>query len=622
MAQIYFLLPTALGEAKLANAQALGVPLKLTAMAVGDGNGVLPVPNRERTTLVNERRRAAINSIIQDPANLSQIIAEQVIPENVGGWWIREAGLFDEDGVMIYYANIPETYKPVLAEGSARTQVVRLVCLVTGGATVELKVDPSIVLATRSYVDTQIAAELDKRDAKQSALVATTGPLAALSGLQTIDTVVLTAGARVLVKDQASAKDNGIYLAAAGAWTRATDADSGLDVTAGMLVPVEQGAINGDSVWQLTTDGPIIVGTTPLAFKRVGAGYFATLESPDFTGIAKVDTAALGTETRQAASTAFTYAVARKLIADLVASSPAALDTLNELAAALGNDANFSATVFAQIAQRALLNGSNAQAFSVAAASQPEHAARLSQIGHGQCRLSVVNAGTLKLSPYGGNNLIINGVPQQVPSAGVTVTNAGLANYTVYYVYAYMNAGAMALELSTTGHSTAPNGVETVVGNTAKTLVGMVCTIPGGNTFADTYGMRLCLNWFNRRALACGANTAPAVNFTSTAKAEISTLHRCYLLNWADEAVYGGCDGEMASSGNNSSITLASTMDGGYWGADCGVYQISGANGLAYASHGCAVPNEGVHVASIYGSMSVGSTGTLITGFNSFLTRG
>lgn len=353
MAQIYFLLPTALGEAKLANAQALGVPLKLTAMAVGDGNGVLPVPNRERTTLVNERRRAAINSIIQDPTNLSQIIAEQVIPENLGGWWIREAGLFDEDGVMIYYANIPETYKPVLAEGSARTQVVRLVCLVTGGATVELKVDPSIVLATRSYVDTQIAAELDKRDAKQSALVATTGPLAALSGLQTIDTVVLTAGARVLVKDQAGAKDNGIYLAAAGAWSRATDADSGLDVTAGMLVPVEQGAINGDSVWQLTTDGPIIVGATPIAFKRVGADYFAPLASPVFTGTPKVPTAPAGTATDQAASTAHVAAA----IASLVNSSPAALDTLFELAAAMGNDPNFSTTVLNALATKAALSG-------------------------------------------------------------------------------------------------------------------------------------------------------------------------------------------------------------------------------------------------------------------------
>lgn len=351
MAQTYFLLPTAEGEAKLANAQALGVPLKFTAMSVGDGNGALPIPSRDRKTLINERRRAAINSITQDPQNQSQFIAEQVIPETEGGWWIREAGIHSEDGTLCYYANIPETYKPVLAEGSARTQVIRLVCLNTSGATVELKVDPSIVLATRQYVDTKIVDELDKRDAKQSVVVATTTPLAALSGLQIIDGVALPTGGRVLVKDQVAAKDNGIYVAAAGAWARATDSDSGLDVTPGMLVPVEQGAVNGDSVWQLTTDGPIIIGATPLSFKRVGDGYFARLDSPDFSGIPKVDTAAPGTATRQAASTAFVAAA----IAALVNAAPAQLDTINELATALGNDANFAATVTAALGLKAPL---------------------------------------------------------------------------------------------------------------------------------------------------------------------------------------------------------------------------------------------------------------------------
>lgn len=353
MAQTYFLIPTADGEAKLANAQALGIPLKLTAMAVGDGNGVLPVPSRDRKTLVNERRRAPLNSLTQDPDNPSQIIAEQVIPEDVGGWWIREAGLYDDTGTLIYYTNVPETYKPQLAEGSGRTQVVRLVCLVTSGATVELKVDPSIVLATRSYVDTQIAVELDKRDAKQSVYVATTGPLAALSGLQTIDGQPLTAGARVLVKNQAAAKDNGVYIAAAGAWTRASDFDSGLDVTPGVTIPVEQGATQYTSVWHLTTQGAIIIGATPLTFKRVGDGYFAPLESPDFTGTPKVDTAPPGTATRQAASTAFVAAA----IAALINAAPAQLDTINELAAALGNDANFAATITAGLASKAALAG-------------------------------------------------------------------------------------------------------------------------------------------------------------------------------------------------------------------------------------------------------------------------
>lgn len=277
MPQTYFIIPTAEGEAKLANAQALGQPIKLTHLAVGDGNGVLPVPDRNRSTLVNERRRAPLNALAPDPANPSQYIAEQVIPENEGGWWIRELGLIDETGTLCFYGNCAETYKPQLAEGSGRTQVVRMVILVSAGGMVELKIDPTIVLATRHYVDAQIASELDRRDGKQSVLVATTRSLAVLSGLLTVDDVSLFAGARVLVKDQEAAHDNGIYLAAAGAWDRATDADSGLRMTPGMLVPVEQGAANGDSVWQLTTDGVIDIGADPLSFKRVGAGFFAPL---------------------------------------------------------------------------------------------------------------------------------------------------------------------------------------------------------------------------------------------------------------------------------------------------------------------------------------------------------
>lgn len=267
MPQTYFIVPTAAGEAKMANAQALGLPFVLTDMGVGDGNGALPVPDRNRTTLINERRRAALNTLAPDGANPGQYVAEQVIPENVGGWWIRELGLYDADGTLCFYGNCPESYKPQLAEGSGRTQVVRMVVMVTGGVTVELKVDPAVVLATRSYCDTAIEAAMQKLDHKQSVLVATTANLPALSGLLTVDGVVLAAGNRVLVKDQVAAKDNGIYVVAAGAWARAADADAALEVTPGMLVPVEQGAANGDSLWQLVTDAPIIVGTTALTFQ-------------------------------------------------------------------------------------------------------------------------------------------------------------------------------------------------------------------------------------------------------------------------------------------------------------------------------------------------------------------
>jgi len=127
-------------------------------------------------------------------------------------------------------------------------------------------IDPSVVNATRKYVDESITTAINKLDFKQSVLVATTGPLV-LAGIQAIDGFVAPAGSRVLVKDQAQAKDNGLYLVGAESWVRAVDADSSDKVTPGLLVTVERGTANADTVWQLITDGPIVVGTTPLTFQ-------------------------------------------------------------------------------------------------------------------------------------------------------------------------------------------------------------------------------------------------------------------------------------------------------------------------------------------------------------------
>ena len=149
----YFAILTQIGEAKLANAIALGQTLKLKNMAVGDGNGTLPLPVRTQKALVHEVRRAGLNQLSIDPANASQIIVEQVLPEEVGGWWIREIGIYDEAGDLCAVANCPPSYKPLMAEGSGRTQVVRVVLIVASTAAIELKIDPAIILATRKYVD-------------------------------------------------------------------------------------------------------------------------------------------------------------------------------------------------------------------------------------------------------------------------------------------------------------------------------------------------------------------------------------------------------------------------------------------------------------------------------------
>lgn len=156
MATKYFALLTNIGAAKLAKATALGTKVEITQMAVGDGNGVLPTPDPAQTTLIHEIRRAPLNMLTVDPANASQIIAEQVIPEDVGGWWIREIGLFDKDGDMIAVANCAETYKPQLQEGSGRVQAIRVILIVSSTEAVTLKIDPAVVLATRQYVDNKI----------------------------------------------------------------------------------------------------------------------------------------------------------------------------------------------------------------------------------------------------------------------------------------------------------------------------------------------------------------------------------------------------------------------------------------------------------------------------------
>ena len=152
----YFAILTNQGAARLANAAALGTKLNLTQMAVGDANGTLPTPDTAQTKLINQKRIAPLNLLTVDPANTSQIIAEQIIPENEGGFWIREIGLYDDDGILIAVANCPETYKPQLQEGSGRTQTIRMILIVSSTSAITLKIDPAVVLATRQYVDGKI----------------------------------------------------------------------------------------------------------------------------------------------------------------------------------------------------------------------------------------------------------------------------------------------------------------------------------------------------------------------------------------------------------------------------------------------------------------------------------
>jgi hypothetical protein len=268
MADFYTLLTSA-GIAYETACKAAGQPIKLKQMSVGDGNGAIYNPDAAATSLRREVWRGDLNSLIQDANNSSWLLAEITIPDNVGGWYVREAGIWTDTGVLYAIVKYPESYKPVLASsGSGKEFYLRSIFQTSNASIVTLVIDDTIVKATRAWVTDYVAAELAKLDSKQSVRAATTANIV-LSGAQTIDGVAVVAGDRVLVKNQTLAKDNGLYIAANGAWPRALDADTSAEVTSALLVSVEQGATLADTSWQLVTDGPITLGTTALTFEML-----------------------------------------------------------------------------------------------------------------------------------------------------------------------------------------------------------------------------------------------------------------------------------------------------------------------------------------------------------------
>ncbi|MBB0576692.1 phage tail protein [Escherichia coli] len=164
---------TTAGAAKLAAATAPGGrKVNITTMAVGDGGGKLPVPDAGQTGLIHEVWRHALNKISQDKRNSNYIIAELVIPPEVGGFWMRELGLYDDAGTLIAVANMAESYKPALAEGSGRSQTCRMVIIVSSVASVKLTIDTTTVMATQDYVDDKIAEHEQSRRHPDASLTA------------------------------------------------------------------------------------------------------------------------------------------------------------------------------------------------------------------------------------------------------------------------------------------------------------------------------------------------------------------------------------------------------------------------------------------------------------------
>ena len=156
MAQKYKAVLTTVGAAKIAAATAGGAKINLTQMAVGDGGGSLPTPVPTQTKLIAEKHRAVLNKVIVDPKKKNYLVAELVIPPEIGGFWMRELGLYDDTGALIAVSNMAESYKPLLSEGSGRAQTLRMVVIVSDMDTVNLLIDSSTVLATQEYVDDKL----------------------------------------------------------------------------------------------------------------------------------------------------------------------------------------------------------------------------------------------------------------------------------------------------------------------------------------------------------------------------------------------------------------------------------------------------------------------------------
>ncbi|HAL6586543.1 TPA: phage tail protein, partial [Escherichia coli] len=306
------------GAKKLAQAAAPdGKPVRLTHMAVGDGGGTLPTPDSKQTRLVHEVWRHTVNRVILDATHQNRIIAELVIPPETGGFWIREIGVFDDHGDLIAVGNTAESYKPTVAEGSGRAQTFRTILTVSSTATVALTVDNTMVMATVDYVDDKLKEHEHSRRHPDASLTAKGFVQLSSATNSTSETLAATPKAVKAAYDLA----NGKY-------------------TAQDATTARKGIVQLSSATNSTSE---TLAATPKAVKAVmdETNKKAPLNSPALTGTPTTPTAPKGTNNTQIASTAYVMAA----IAALVDSSPDALNTLNELAAALGNDPNFATTM-------------------------------------------------------------------------------------------------------------------------------------------------------------------------------------------------------------------------------------------------------------------------------------
>lgn len=377
-----------------------GEKLKITHFAVGDGNGSIPTPNASQTALVHEVYRGEVSNIHADGDSTTRIIVEGIIPAGQGGFWVREIGLYDDQGVLIAVCSAPERYKPTPAEGATSVLNCQVHVVVSNTSAIQLKVLdnaflPDATTATRGLTILSNATDSDDETKsatpkavntvrKQLPVVVTdirdrTSGRVALPGMFGYGAILTdvknfsgTAGVTEFLT-WVKAATPGVYQVSQSA------GDNKIipGVTFTGLIEInyisssrnssgpqneEKGifflGVNGDFWYNRyhASSGGSLIGWENLkvdvdALKRLIA-LKADLNSPVFTGIPAAPTAAENDSSRQIANTEFVM----RAIASLVDSSPEALNTLNELAQALGNDPNFATTVTNTLAGKQPLN--------------------------------------------------------------------------------------------------------------------------------------------------------------------------------------------------------------------------------------------------------------------------
>lgn len=233
---------------------------------------------------------------------------------------------------------------------------------------------------------------------------------------------------------------------------------------------------------------------------------------------------------------------------------------------------------------------------------------------HGQCRLVFVSATSIRLDPHNGRNLAIAGLLQQLPAAGVSISNAGLSANTVYYVYARMNAGAMALELSTTGHSVdAATGVHIKTGDATRTLVGMIAT-NGSSQFQDGTDLAGVLSYFNRRRKTVNRWFTAARTLSATTATEFDAEIRVKFISWADEQPVMRANGGIyaQTAGPAYAYIGVDTNSQSDSGGGIGASGTQAPFSAEWATGGTgALAENAIHFASLYGIAAAGGTVTM-----------